>query len=174
MFSFTSHTVDIAAELTTFDVNGYRPLRQPMPRQRLGRRGSCSPRGCRSTRSPRGPAGTTCCAHGISAGPVWRGVDRYGRRPRAGRMTPHAISAVITRRAGAAGLDGDYGGHSLRRGFATSALAGGATERAVQNHGRWKSPLSMAPYVDRSPALRRHQPHPHARPVRTWGSCRGE
>jgi len=87
-------------------------------------------------------------AHGITCGPVWRGVDRYGRRPRAGRMTHNAISALITRRAGAAGLDGDYGGHSLRRGFATSALAGGPTERAVQNHGRWKSPLSMASYVD--------------------------
>lgn len=55
---------------------------------------------------------------------------------------------MVTHRAAAAGLVGDYGGHSLRRGFATSALAAGATERAVQNHGRWSSPASMAPYVD--------------------------
>ena len=87
-------------------------------------------------------------AHGLDTGPVWRGIDRYGRRPRAGRMTPQAISTVITRRAAAARLSGDYGGHSLRRGFATSALAAGASERAVQNHGRWASPTSMAPYID--------------------------
>jgi hypothetical protein len=36
----------------------------------------------------------------------------------------------------------------LRRGFATSALAAGANERAVQRHGRWASPASMAPYID--------------------------
>ena len=87
-------------------------------------------------------------AHGITTGPAWRGVDRYGRRPRAGRLAHQAIGLVVTHRAAAAGLVGDYGGHSLRRGFATSALAAGATERAVQNHGRWSSPASMAPYVD--------------------------
>jgi hypothetical protein len=47
----------------------------------------------------------------------------------------------------------DYGGHNLRRGFATSALAGGATERAVQRHGRWRSPASMSPYVDEDTKL---------------------
>jgi integrase len=86
--------------------------------------------------------------HAFHTGPAWRPVDRYGRRPRATRLTTKSLDAIITRRAEAAGLDGDYGGHSLRRGFATSALAGGATERAVQRHGRWRSPASMAPYVD--------------------------
>jgi integrase len=47
-----------------------------------------------------------------------------------------------------AGQVGDFGGYSLRRGFATPALAGGATERAVQRHGRWRSPAFMNPYVD--------------------------
>jgi integrase len=87
-------------------------------------------------------------AHGLHTGPAWRGIDRYGRRPRATRMTTQALGRIITTRAAAAGLEGDIGGHSLRRGFATSALAGGAPERAVQHHGRWKSPASMAPYVD--------------------------
>lgn len=63
-------------------------------------------------------------------------------------MSHRSLRDAITRRAAAAGLHGDFGGHSLRRGFATSALAGGASERAVQNHGRWRSPVSMAPYVD--------------------------
>ena len=87
-------------------------------------------------------------AHGLSRGPAWRGIDRYDRRPRAPVSNPQAINLIVTRRAAAAGLDGDYGGHSLRRGFATSALAGGASERAVQRHGRWSSPNSMTPYID--------------------------
>jgi integrase len=87
-------------------------------------------------------------AHVFRTGPAWRAIDRYGRRPRPTRLTPKSLDAIIARRAEAAGLVGDYGGHSLRRGFATSALAGGATERAVQRHGRWRSPTSMSPYVD--------------------------
>jgi integrase len=87
-------------------------------------------------------------SHGLHTGPAWRGIDRYGRRPRATRLTTRSLGAVITARADAAGLDGDIGGHSLRRGFATSALAGGASERAVQRHGRWRSPASMAGYID--------------------------
>ena len=77
-----------------------------------------------------------------------RRAGRYDRRPRAARLQPQAINLIVTRRATAAGLDGDYRGHSLRRGFATSALAGGATERAVQHHGSWSSPNSMTPYID--------------------------
>jgi integrase len=50
--------------------------------------------------------------------------------------------------AAAAGLAGDWGGHSMRRGLATSALAGGASERSVQRHGRWRSPASMAAHTD--------------------------
>jgi integrase len=87
-------------------------------------------------------------AHVFHTGPAWRAIDRYGRRPRPTRLTTKSLDAIIARRADAAGLVGEFGGHSLRRGFATSALAGGATERAVQRHGRWRSPASMSPYVD--------------------------
>lgn len=87
-------------------------------------------------------------AHVFHSGPAWRAIDRYGRRPRPSRLTSKSLDAIIGRRADAAGLVGDYGGHSLRRGFAISALAGGATERAVQRHGRWRSPASMSAYVD--------------------------
>jgi integrase len=87
-------------------------------------------------------------SHGLHTGPAWRGIDRYDRRPRTTRLTTKSLAAIITTRAAAAGLDGDIGGHSLRRGFATSALAGGASERAVQRHGRWRSPASMAGYID--------------------------
>ena len=87
-------------------------------------------------------------AHGIRTGPAWRGVDRHGARSRAARLSHRALADVITRRARHAGLDGDYGGTRCAAGSPTSALAGGASERAVQHHGRWRSAVSMAPYVD--------------------------
>lgn len=36
-------------------------------------------------------------------------------------LSPHAVSAIVQRRATAAGLKGDFAGHSLRRGFVTEA-----------------------------------------------------
>jgi len=62
-------------------------------------------------------------SHGITAGPVWRGVDRYGRRPRTRGRTRNSNRLIIVRRAHAAGLDARmWGAHSLRRGFATEAI----------------------------------------------------
>ncbi|GAA4828566.1 site-specific integrase [Actinomycetospora corticicola] len=89
-------------------------------------------------------------SHGITDGPAWRGIDRYGRRPRAGGLHRNSIAEIIKRRAHAAGLeDADlWGGHSLRRGFATEAIAAGVPERDVQRHGRWRSRASMDPYID--------------------------
>jgi integrase len=88
-------------------------------------------------------------SHGIITGPAWRGIDRYGRRPRAGGLTRNHIRLIVVRRAAAAGLDAErWGAHSLRRGFATEAIARGVPERDVQRHGRWRSRASMDPYID--------------------------
>jgi integrase len=88
-------------------------------------------------------------SHGIITGPAWRGIDRYGRRPRAGGLTRNSIRLIVIRRAEAAGLDAAaWGAHSLRRGFATEAIALGVPERDVQRHGRWRSRASMDPYID--------------------------
>lgn len=46
---------------------------------------------------------------------VWRGA-RVGPA-----LSPHAIAAIVKRRATLAGLKGDFAGHSLRRGFVTEA-----------------------------------------------------
>jgi len=92
-----------------------------------------------------------CCFSASRAGPWCRAADRpLWHPPRDTRLSTTSINTIIARRARDTGLVGDYGGHSLRRGFATSALAAGATERAVQRHGRWASPTSIAPYVDES------------------------
>ena len=37
-------------------------------------------------------------AHGLTRGPVWCGIDRYDRRPRAARLQPQAINLIVTRR----------------------------------------------------------------------------
>jgi integrase len=88
-------------------------------------------------------------AHGLITGPAWRGIDRYGRRPRAGGLTRNSIRLIVIRRAHAAGIDPTlWGAHSLRRGFATEAIARGVPERAVQHHGRWRSRASMDPYIE--------------------------
>lgn len=94
------------------------------------------------------------CAHlaraGITRGALWRPIHRAasGRLTiRAARLSGHAINDIVARRAAQAGLEGDYGGHSLRRGFATEALAAGATEHAVMSHGGWRSPTAMRTYV---------------------------
>jgi integrase len=87
--------------------------------------------------------------HGLVTGPAWRGVDRYGRRPRSTGLTRNSIRLVILRRAEAAGIDATtWGAHSLRRGFATEAITRGVPERDVQRHGRWRSRASMDPYIE--------------------------
>ena len=89
-------------------------------------------------------------SHGIFDGPAWRGIDRYGRRPRSGGLHRNSIAEIIKRRAAGAGLEDAemWGGHSLRRGFATEAIAAGVPERDVQRHGRWRSRTSMDSYID--------------------------
>jgi len=75
-------------------------------------------------------------AAGISEGPLFRDVTRAGvgisKRARgASRLSDRAVARLIQRRAKAAGLEGDFGGHSLRAGLATSAAKAGRSERSI-------------------------------------------
>ncbi|MBX6387144.1 MAG: tyrosine-type recombinase/integrase [Microbispora sp.] len=86
---------------------------------------------------------------GRTSGPLLVRIDRHGRiappmtrggRPigdPAGRMTADAIADVVTRIATAAGLEGRWTGHSLRRGFATAARRAGAALERIGRHGGW-------------------------------------
>lgn len=66
---------------------------------------------------------------------------------------------MVAARATAVGLDGDFGAHSLRSGFATSAARAGRLEAAIMRHGRWKSVQVARRYIragtrwDGNPAL---------------------
>ncbi|NMH97378.1 tyrosine-type recombinase/integrase [Pseudonocardia sp. K10HN5] len=74
-------------------------------------------------------------------------VDRHGRLGQRG-LSDRAIARIIARRADAAGLPGHWAGHSLRRGFATTGYANGASELAIMRHGRWRSSSAMRGYIE--------------------------
>jgi len=84
---------------------------------------------------------------GLTDGPAFRAVDRHGRLG-ARRLSDRAVADMIKRRAAAAGLEGNFAGHSLRAGFATESYARGVPELAVMRHGRWRSASVMRGYVE--------------------------
>jgi integrase len=55
-----------------------------------------------------------------TAGPVFRTFDLRGRLT-ANRLDPGDVARILRRRCVAGGVDGDFAGHSLRRGFITNA-----------------------------------------------------
>jgi len=84
---------------------------------------------------------------GLAGGPAFRAVTRHGHIG-ATRLGDRAVARMVRRRALAAGLDGDFAGHSLRAGFATEGYAQGTPELAVMRHGRWRSAAVMRGYVE--------------------------
>lgn len=86
-------------------------------------------------------------ASGITAGPVFRSMYRNDK-PRASAMTAHAAAELIKRYAGLVGLDvAQIGGHSMRAGFVTSAIMGGANIMKVMDVSRHKKVDTMRGYV---------------------------
>jgi len=55
-----------------------------------------------------------------TSGPVFRTFDLRGHLTANG-LDPGDVARILRRRAAAAGVDGDFAGHSLRRGFITNA-----------------------------------------------------
>ncbi|MGI4793491.1 MAG: site-specific integrase, partial [Janthinobacterium lividum] len=87
-------------------------------------------------------------AAGITGGPIFRPVNRHGQvLPMA--LTGTTVAAIVKAYAGRAGFDPAlFAGHSLRRGFLTSAAQHGATlakMKAVSGH---KSTDVLMGYVD--------------------------
>jgi len=84
---------------------------------------------------------------GISEGPVFRSLDTFQRvQPR--RLSDKAVARIVKRRAAAVGLDpARYAGHSLRAGLATSAAAGGASERVIMAQTGHRSAEMVRRYI---------------------------
>ncbi len=87
-------------------------------------------------------------ASGITSGPAFRAIDKHGHLS-ANRLTDRQVARIVQRRATAVGLPGSqFGGHSLRAGFATEAHSKGRSELSIMRQGRWKSRSSMHGYVE--------------------------
>jgi integrase len=80
----------------------------------------------------------------VSEGRVFRRIDRHGNL---GPALSDRLAEIVAGRAGAAGLKGDFAGHSLRAGFATAAARAGRSEAAIMRHGRWKSVQIARRYI---------------------------
>jgi site-specific recombinase XerD len=86
-------------------------------------------------------------ASGITAGPVFRAVDRHGKLS-AGRLDDRTVARTVKGYAAAAGLDAaKYSGHSLRAGLATQAALNDVPERIIQKQTRHKSSDMLRRYI---------------------------
>jgi integrase len=105
---------------------------------------------------PYGSSEATCPVRSVQAwldaarikeGAVFRSLDKFQRvQPR--RLSDKAAARIVKRRAKAVGLDPErYAGHSLRSGLATSAAAGGASERSIMNQTGHRSTSMVRRYI---------------------------
>jgi site-specific recombinase XerD len=84
---------------------------------------------------------------GITAGPLFRAIDRVGL------VSDHALHTdsvgyLVKRAAGRAGLEtADYAGHSLRSGLATQAAMNGASELAIMKQTGHRSLATVRKYI---------------------------
>lgn len=84
----------------------------------------------------------------ITAGPVFRPVSRHSHVGST-RLSDESLARVVKDAAARIGLDpGKYAGHSLRRGFATSASAAGADLAQIMRQTRHRSVAVAMSYVD--------------------------
>jgi len=80
--------------------------------------------------------------------PVFPRLDRSGYL--SAPISRAAVSALIQRRAAAAGLTGDYGAHSPRSGFVTDAINNDVPDVKIAKQGGWQSVESLDRYYRRT------------------------
>lgn len=85
----------------------------------------------------------------IDDGPLFRSVDRHGNVSPT-RLSAQSINLIVKRAAERADIEQSHlSGHSLRAGFATTAAANGATERAIANQTGHQSMNVLRGYIRR-------------------------
>ncbi len=91
---------------------------------------------------------------GISTGPLFRAVNKGGRAGPVA-LAGYDVVRIIRRTAELAGLDPTrFSGHSLRSGFASSAAAGEASERAIMAQTGHRSLVVARGYIRRGQRFR--------------------
>lgn len=85
---------------------------------------------------------------GISEGPVFRGIDRWGNlEPRA--LTPQAVNLILKRRCAAAGLDPEqFSAHGLRSGYLTETARRGIPLPEAMQQSQHKSVQQASNYYN--------------------------
>jgi len=141
---------------------------------------------------PRLPAGSqsaTLCAVAAlerwlelvgSEGPVFRTFDLRGQLTSA-RLDPGDVARILRRRATAAGVEGDFAGHSLRRGFITNAAKKKIPIESIKRVTGQRSSGIVLDYGPRQPSTRIRrswkssaEPAGFGRPLGALGYCSGE
>jgi site-specific recombinase XerD len=83
----------------------------------------------------------------ITSGPLFRPINRH-KQVRDQRLTDKSVANIVKKYAEMIGLDGDdFAGHSLRRGFATSAAQHDVDERSIMKQTRHKSERMVRRYI---------------------------
>ena len=92
-------------------------------------------------------------ASGIVSGPLFRGFTRsHGLRKN--RISDKTIADIVKKYVALVGMDpADYGAHSLRHGFATSAAQHHVEERQIMKQTRHKSQTIVRRYIDEADRL---------------------
>jgi integrase len=92
-------------------------------------------------------------AAGITAGPVFRKVNKAGR-VESRRLSEDAVRQILLRRAAEAGVKGSLSEpispHGLRAGFVTTAYRNGVADEEIMGHTRHRSLTTMRSYVRRA------------------------
>lgn len=84
---------------------------------------------------------------GIETGPVFRSLYKGGHLSEK-RLSDKSVALIIKRYVEAVGLDpAIYSGHSLRKGFATTAAMRGSSERSIKEQTRHKSDAMVRRYI---------------------------
>lgn len=82
-------------------------------------------------------------AAGITEGAIFRRLWKQRVGP---ALSPAAIGEIVQRRARLAGLEGDFGGHSLRSGFVTEASRQGVSLPAIMQLTEHRAVSSVVGY----------------------------
>jgi integrase len=96
-------------------------------------------------------------AAGISSGPLFRPVSRSGRVRGEARPTDGTVAVLVKRYAGKVGLDvSDFGAHSLRAGFITTAADRDVELTRIMDVSRHKDVRTVTGYVRQANLFKGH------------------
>jgi len=84
----------------------------------------------------------------LRSGPLFRPLNKH-KQLRKQRLTNQSVALIVKKYIGLAGLNAaDFSGHSLRRGFATSAAQHDVDERSIMQQTRHKSEKMVRRYIE--------------------------